>query len=118
MTLDFSPGAVNRMDQEVMGWREDMESDSGLAMRIPIVSNYGYRASRDYCEQIGLKWLGPDFIRGMDSDAHVLGCTQQMVDAGMRHALWHIKTLFTPQNYKWPQRFMIALYFLTGWKPR
>lgn len=78
--------------------------------------NYNYEASKAYCKQIGLFWLGEIFVVPLDSEAKQLGATQDIVDAGMRHHLWQVKFLFTPSNYCWPSRLMLAFYFLTGWK--
>lgn len=78
--------------------------------------HYDYRASEDYCKQIGLHWLGNDFagLVAMDEDAKRFGLTQEQVDAGMRHHLWQVHWLFCPKNYSWYQRIILALYFLTG----
>ena len=79
--------------------------------------NYDYSRSRDYCQFIGLQWLGDDFVTGADAEAYFLEFTQEQVDAAMRHMLWHIKFLFTPQSYGAWQRIKIALWFLFGkWK--
>lgn len=82
--------------------------------------NYNYAASKAYCEQIGLMWLGDEFsgLINMDADAHKLGLTQEQVDTGMRHHLWQIKMLFECKNYRWYQRLAIAFYFLTGVKKK
>lgn len=82
--------------------------------------NYDYAASKAYCEQIGLHWLGEDYwgLIQMDGEAHRLNFSQEQVDAGMRQHLWQVKILFTPKSYKFLQRFMITFYFLTGWKPK
>lgn len=77
--------------------------------------NYDYRPAKAYCEQIGLIWLGDDFVREADKEAFVLGFTQEMVNAAMRHHLWQVKWLFTPKNYKFWQRIVLAVHFLTGW---
>ena len=76
--------------------------------------NYDYAASKQFCEQIGLHWLGDDFVRNADADAHRLAYTQEQVDAGMRHHLWQVKWLFTPKNYTLLQRAAMAFMFLTG----
>lgn len=77
--------------------------------------HFDYSASRQYCEGIGLVWLGDDFLRNADSDAYHFGFTQEQVDVAMRHHLWQVKWLFTPSNYKWYQRLGIAFLFLFGW---
>jgi hypothetical protein len=76
--------------------------------------HYNYEPSERYCRSLGLMWLGDAFIANADREAHELGFRQDQVDAALRHALWHIKWLFTPQNYTWIQRVTIALYFLFG----
>lgn len=80
--------------------------------------NYDYTASKQFCEQIGLVWLGDDFVRNADSDAYLLCFTQQQVEAAMEHHLVQVKWLFTPQNYNWKQRIAIALFFLFGWRKK
>lgn len=79
---------------------------------------YNYTASKIFCVQIGLVWLGEDFVAGADKDAWLNGFTQEQVDIAMRHHLWQIKYLFTPNTYRWYQRILMAFYFLTGWKPK
>lgn len=78
--------------------------------------HYDYTASKAYAKQIGLTWLGDDFLGliNMDSNAFKLDCTQEQVDNGMRHHMWQVKWLFTPSNYCWYKRLGIAVYFLTG----
>lgn len=76
--------------------------------------NYDYTASKAYCEQIGLYWMGEQFLLAPDADAKALNFTQEQVDAAMRHHLWQIKYLFTPKNYGLAGRIKLALFFLTG----
>ena len=76
--------------------------------------NYDYTASEAYCKSIGLFWLGDDFVRDADTEAHALGFTQEQVEAAMRHHLWQVKWLFTPSTYNWKQRILLALHFLFG----
>lgn len=78
--------------------------------------HFDYAASKRYCKQIGLTWLGDDWVRDSDDAAWVEGFTQQQVDVAMRHHLWQVRTLFTPQVYRWYQRLFLAFYFITGWK--
>lgn len=80
--------------------------------------HYNYTSSKAYCEQIGLIWLGDDFVRNADEDAFNHGFTQEQVDIAMRHHLWQVKWLFTPKNYGFIQRIGIALYFLFGGSPQ
>jgi hypothetical protein len=82
-----------------------------------MVLHYDYVQSRKYCEQIGLVWLGDDFIANADADAFTFSFTQAQVDVAMRHHLWQVKHLFTPASYPFRTRLLLALYFLTGWKP-
>lgn len=79
--------------------------------------HFDYAASKRYCETLGLVWLGDDFVRNADGEAWIEGFSQSQVDAAMRHHLVQVHWLFTPGNYRWHQRILIALYFLTGWKP-
>ena len=76
---------------------------------------YDYGSSKIYCESIGLAWLGDDFVRLADADAHRLGMTQEQVEKAMRHHLWQVRWLFTPKNYSMRQRIGLALMFLFGW---
>lgn len=80
--------------------------------------NYDYIASRKYCEQIGLIWLGDEFLVAPDAEAFSLEFTQAQVDAAMRHHLWQVKFICTPSNYKFMNRVVMALYWLTGWVPK
>lgn len=73
---------------------------------------YDYTISREYCSQIGLVWLGDDFVRAADTDAQMNGFTQNQVDIAMRHHLSQVRWLFVPQNYTYFQRIKLALYFL------
>lgn len=79
---------------------------------------YNYTKSKIFCQQIGLVWLGDEFIAPIDMDAWIYGFSQQQLDIAMRHHLWQVKYLFTPKVYSWPQRFLLVFYFLTGWKPK
>ena len=78
---------------------------------------FDYTASKKYCKSIGLEWLGDDWVRAADEEAHLLKFSQKQVDAAMRHHLSQIKYLFTPKAYKYSQRIMLAFWFLTGWQP-
>lgn len=80
--------------------------------------NYDYAPSRMYAESIGLVWLGDDFVKDADAEAYALFFTQDQVNAAMRHHLWQVKWLFTPSTHSCFSRIMLALYFLTGWKPK
>ena len=79
---------------------------------------YDYAKSKAYCEHIGLRWLGDDFVRDADAAAWEHNFTQEQVDIAMMHHLAQVLWLFTPKIYTWPQRLVIALFFLTGWKPK
>lgn len=76
--------------------------------------NYDYTFSRAYCTQLGLFWLGDDFVREADVEAKQLNFTQTQVDAAMKHHLAQVAFLFTPKSYPAWSRFKIALCFLTG----
>ena len=80
--------------------------------------HFDYTISKAYCEQLGLVWLGDDWVRDADEDAHFYHFTQEQVDVAMRHHLWQVKTLFTPRNYSFWQRILIAAYFLFGFEPK
>lgn len=76
--------------------------------------HYKYKKSQAFCEQIGLVWLGDDFVRASDAEAFKLKFTQKQVDAAMRHHLWQVKFLFTPTTYPYLSRIKLAFMFLTG----
>lgn len=76
--------------------------------------NYDYTASKSYCEHLGLQWLGDEWVKDADGEAFSLAFTQQQIDAAMRHHLWQVKVLFSPQNYGFKQRLLMALHFLLG----
>lgn len=80
--------------------------------------HFDYVASKAFCESLGLIWLGDEWVRNADDEAWLTGFSQEQVDSAMRHHLVQVRWLFTPRNYKWHGRLMIALYFLTGWKPK
>lgn len=82
------------------------------------VLHYDYTASKTYCAQIGLDWLGDDCVRNADEEAFTLEFTQTQVDAAMRNHLWQVKWLCTPKNFCWRARAVMALYWLTGWMPK
>lgn len=79
--------------------------------------NYDYAASKQYCENIGLTWLGDAYLINIDREAKALGFTQAEVDWCIRTHLYQVKFLFTPKNYPFLHRLAIAFYFLTGLKP-
>jgi hypothetical protein len=76
--------------------------------------NYDYTNAKEYCERIGLKWLGDEAVVNADEAAHEHGFTQEQVDVAFWHMLWHVKLLFTPQGYTDEQRAEIADHFLEG----
>lgn len=80
--------------------------------------HYNYEASIAFCEQIGLLWLGEEFLKDADKEAFELKFTQKQLDAAMRHHLWQTKYLFDPATYKFSGRLLLAFYFLTGIKPK
>lgn len=80
--------------------------------------HFDYTASKEYCRQLGLVWLGDEFVINADQEAWVEGFSQSQVDAAMRHHLVQVRWLFTPQHYSFMSRILFALYFLTGWKPK
>lgn len=73
---------------------------------------YNYTNAKAYCGQIGLHWLGDDFVEGAANEAFDLGFTQIQFDAAMRQHLWQVKWLFTPSNYSLFQRILLAAHFL------
>ena len=80
--------------------------------------HYDYTISKEYCRILGLVWLGDDWVRDADREAWAVGFTQGQVEVAMRHHLWQVKTLFTPRNYSFWQRILIAAYFLFGFEPK
>lgn len=80
--------------------------------------NYDYTASKIYCEHVcGLVWM-PWMLVNPDADAFRLKLTQEQVATLMRHHLWNVKILFDPKTYTFVQRILLAIYFLTRWKPK
>ena len=77
---------------------------------------YNYDKSKVFCEEIGLFWLGDNFVRAADREAKALDFTQAQVDAAMRHHLWQVRYLFCPKSYSFLGRVKLAFYFLTGIK--
>lgn len=63
-------------------------------------------------------WLGDEFVKNADAEAKALNFTQEQVDAAMRNHIWQVKWLFTAESHSWRSRVILALYFLTGWKPK
>lgn len=80
--------------------------------------HFDYATSKAFCIGLGLIWLGDEWVRNADEDAWVEGFTQQQVDVAMRHHLVQVKVLFNAHSYRWRQRVVLALYFLTGWRPK
>lgn len=78
------------------------------------ILHYDYTESYQYCEDIGLHWLGDDFLIEADKDAFLTGFTQNQVDVAMRHHLWQVRHLFNPKSYKWYQRILLAFHFIFG----
>lgn len=79
---------------------------------------YDYSASRRAAQEFGLVWFGDEYAqRQIGATAEANGFTQQQVDVAMRLHLWQVKQLFLPSNYRWAQRILMALYFITGWRP-
>lgn len=77
---------------------------------------YDYTASKAYAEQLGLVWLGDEFVRAADMDANLNGFTQAQVDIAMRHHLAQVLWLFTPANYRFVDRIKLAIHFLFNLK--
>lgn len=86
----------------------------GGRVKKPLPLHYDYEKSKLYCEQLGLVWLGDEFMRNADGEAKDLKFTQDQMDAAVRHSLWHIRYLFTPKNYPIKGRIAIAFHFLFG----
>lgn len=76
--------------------------------------NYDYVESQNFCEKIGLRWLGDDFVRVADHAAYETGFTQHQVNIAMQHHLWQVRWLFCANNYSLWQRILLALHFLLG----
>ena len=77
--------------------------------------NFDWRPSMSYARSLGLIWVDFDSaLVNADKEAHELGFRQDQFDAAMRHHLWQVKRLFTPQTYSWRTRLLLALHFLFG----
>ena len=82
------------------------------------MTSYDYSSARKSCAEFGLTWFGDEYAeRQIGSIAKANDFTQQQIDVAFRTHLWQVKQLFEPSNYRWAQRVLIALYFLTGWRP-
>lgn len=75
---------------------------------------YDLTFTKNYCSQLGLQYLGDDWVAPAATEAYQLGFTQTQFDAAMKHHLFQVKTLFTAKTYKYSDRMKIAFYFLTG----
>ncbi|MBL4859823.1 MAG: hypothetical protein JKX96_02865 [Acinetobacter sp.] len=72
---------------------------------------YDPKPSKDYCEQIGLKFAEDDFNEfARLAEKHNM--TQEQVDFAMMQHAWRVKCLFNPKSYKIKHRILIALLFL------
>lgn len=76
--------------------------------------HYDYTAAKDFCEHIGLKWLGEAWVVDADKEASRLNFTQEQVDASMFQHLWQVKILFMPSTYSYWHRVLLAVHFLVG----
>lgn len=81
---------------------------------------YDYSKPKAACKRLGLVWLGDDYplLVAADAQAARLSFTQEQVDAAMVSHLEQVAALFNPKFYRWYGRLLMALYFLTGWKPK
>lgn len=74
---------------------------------------YDYQPSRDYAEQVELVFM-EEWVPEIDRTFDEMGLSQDEVNQLMREYIWRIKHLFTPSNYTFKQRVLIALFFLRG----
>lgn len=84
---------------------------------MPKALHFSYAESKDFCEKLGLKWLGDEWVRNADDEAWLEGFSQKQVDVAMKHHLIQIKCLFSPNLYRWRDRALMAFYFISGWAP-
>ena len=78
--------------------------------------HYNYTQSKAYAEHIGVAWLGDDYegLIHADNDAFSVGMDQDQVNVVMRHMLWHVKWLLTPDHYSPEERQKLAAHFAGG----
>lgn len=77
---------------------------------------YNYDIPKAYCQKIGLVWPNDAYLKNIDAGAKAQGFSQMQVDWAMMQLLNHVKTLFTPANYGFLGRLVVAFFFLTGIK--
>lgn len=74
---------------------------------------YDLKPSKDYCEQIGMRFDEDDFEEfGRLAKKHDL--TQGQVDFAMEQHAWRVKCLFDPNTYTVWARILLAFHFLKG----
>lgn len=75
-------------------------------------TSYDHTAGKAYVEMLGgMKW-DEEFANRADGIAHAHGLSQDAWDELVREYAWKMKWIFTPKNYTWTGRFMLAMYFL------
>ena len=72
---------------------------------------YDPKATKDYCEQIGLVFSEDDF-KEFCRLAKKHQFTQKQVDFAMMQHAWRISIMFNPKSHSYITRIKFALYFL------
>lgn len=73
--------------------------------------NYSHDAGMAYAKQLGMEWDAP-FAARADAVAHEHGITQEQFDVMVREYSWKMRQTFTPANYPWHARLLLALHFV------
>lgn len=73
--------------------------------------NYDHSNGKAYVAHIGMQW-DDNFAARVDKVAHDNGITQEQFDVMVREYAWQVKVMFTPKQYDWRSRVLIALHFL------
>lgn len=79
--------------------------------------NYDYTIARETAADFGLT-VDESSLDQFDAMATAHEFTQTAVDAVLDLHLIQMHRHWTPSNWRWWQRIMIAVYFLTGGIPR
>lgn len=73
--------------------------------------NYDHSKGKAFVAAIDMHW-DEAFASRVDRVAHENGITQEQFDVMVREYAWQVKVMFTPKQYDWRSRILIALHFL------
>jgi hypothetical protein len=82
--------------------------------------NYNYDYAKTLTKELGFIWLGDSdpYLEAADRDALIMQMTQKQVDTAMHWHLHQSARLWDYKTYTFLGRVVLALYFLTGIKPK